>query len=991
AALFLALLTSTALVYIEQTASSSEADLLEETLEVNTLHLNDLVAGDTYRPTGTIELPALEANQKGVIDGKRPGGNITISSLEFDGGLWGAPLFYIDGHNKGEYQFLNLTIETNYNAFAAIQIGNDDGDKEGSVSIENVRFIGSPYDCSINSFCSELNIDSCYFEAGGGIWMHIFSYSGDVTVNDSYFYGGGIDIIVYDAGDKSVTVKNSYFECGGDAISYYSDAVDLLVSDCTFVGGYDTSVFVGMSGPGGEIKLERSLFTWKYDGGSYLSGQAVRVGRSETGPGEGRVTIDECSFFELAPSFNSQIVSLSDVTWFSISGTTFYGNQTGTGGYYDGEPILGVYPVSGGSGTIVNSTFWGNMVTNDSYPTACVLLDLDDSHVDLIHNTFFDNYYSDGTSSIPASIEILGGEANFINCILLCDDNSTGSTIWSDFGYISVRGCIDNPDVGGSAENVLMSAFAFDDGRSAGCKLDGFSPEVIVTIPIVPFGKAYHSEDAYTDDLPEKDQRGNPRGPEPDIGAVSILFTKFVAGSGGEAAWAVFTYYGPTPYSLEYPYWFFGYNWNEPPYYYYTYFESLAVSENGDGKIELPYYPYPEYMGEHKFLLGWSTDPAAEMPDPTLAYIDYEISGEFAAGETYYAVWNDYPFITFVPGKDFPPVTMLWEPEMSPPTYPVVGGMALTKWTYEVEGMTTVWDPSDGPYFLTVYGQWEPVSTAELTVEFRDGGKTTSVNVTYGNTVAKPADPEREGYIFMGWFTAATGGTKWDFSAKVTSNLVLFAQWDEVISLTVTFVPGNGGDPFTSEVMKGQTLSSPQSLTREGYNFKGWFTAASGGTKWDFGSPVMSSMTLYAQWEINGQGGGDDPTLTGGDVVLIAAGIVAASFATLGAAGLAGATGIGSQASIANVLQQGAYADSGADSSGEDKNRRSVIFDPRNGKNPWASSVMLGRQVDRPGNPKPPSGMMFSHWSTTPEGPPFDFMTPVNSVLHLYAVYVPAA
>jgi|GEM_PF-1812593 len=40
-----------------------------------------------------------------------------------------------------------------------------------------------------------------------------------------------------------------------------------------------------------------------------------------------------------------------------------------------------------------------------------------------------------------------------------------------------------------------------------------------------------------------------------------------------------------------------------------------------------------------------------------------------------------------------------------------------------------------------------------------------------------PPQPEKEGYIFNGWFTAAVGGDKWDFSTIINSNIKLYAQW----------------------------------------------------------------------------------------------------------------------------------------------------------------------------------------------------------------------
>jgi len=54
-----------------------------------------------------------------------------------------------------------------------------------------------------------------------------------------------------------------------------------------------------------------------------------------------------------------------------------------------------------------------------------------------------------------------------------------------------------------------------------------------------------------------------------------------------------------------------------------------------------------------------------------------------------------------------------------------------------------------------------------------------TVQVFEGGKVEKPADPTREGYTFVGWFTAADGGEEFDFSAVITESMTLFAHWTQ--------------------------------------------------------------------------------------------------------------------------------------------------------------------------------------------------------------------
>ena len=119
-----------------------------------------------------------------------------------------------------------------------------------------------------------------------------------------------------------------------------------------------------------------------------------------------------------------------------------------------------------------------------------------------------------------------------------------------------------------------------------------------------------------------------------------------------------------------------------------------------------------------------------------------------------------------------------------------------------------------------------------------------------------PANPTRTGYTFKGWYTAASGGTQVTSSTTVTStsNHTLYAQWTPN-TYTVNF-NANGGSVGTASktVTYDSTYGTlPTPAERTGYTFKGWFTAASGGTQVTSSTKVTSTSnhTLHAQWEAN--------------------------------------------------------------------------------------------------------------------------------------------
>ncbi|MBQ4439789.1 MAG: leucine-rich repeat protein [Kiritimatiellae bacterium] len=72
----------------------------------------------------------------------------------------------------------------------------------------------------------------------------------------------------------------------------------------------------------------------------------------------------------------------------------------------------------------------------------------------------------------------------------------------------------------------------------------------------------------------------------------------------------------------------------------------------------------------------------------------------------------------------------------------------------------------------------------------------------------------------------------------------------ELVPCVVTFNANyTGGENTTSNYVAGDALGELPVLAREGYMFVGWFTAATGGDMVTAATPVMATMTVYAQWK----------------------------------------------------------------------------------------------------------------------------------------------
>ena len=92
--------------------------------------------------------------------------------------------------------------------------------------------------------------------------------------------------------------------------------------------------------------------------------------------------------------------------------------------------------------------------------------------------------------------------------------------------------------------------------------------------------------------------------------------------------------------------------------------------------------------------------------------------------------------------------------------------------------------------------------------------------------------------------TSGSVATSSSYNATATKTLTIPAKDSYTVTLN-----GNGGSSTSATKWYGEDLSlSSYTSTRSGYRFKGWYTAASGGTQVTTYT-TNSATTLYAQWE----------------------------------------------------------------------------------------------------------------------------------------------
>ena len=150
------------------------------------------------------------------------------------------------------------------------------------------------------------------------------------------------------------------------------------------------------------------------------------------------------------------------------------------------------------------------------------------------------------------------------------------------------------------------------------------------------------------------------------------------------------------------------------------------------------------------------------------------------------------------------------------------GGWMFEGWYREAGGINPWHFENDRVRQDTVlYARWK-AETYSVVFHSLGGSEVEPQQEGYGAKVARPANPTRTGYSFVGWYRDEAGTNAWNFDSEtLTGNLALYAKWT-AISYSIHFDATGGSAvpdvPYTVE----DTVVFPTSV-RTGYSFAGWY------------------------------------------------------------------------------------------------------------------------------------------------------------------------
>ena len=216
------------------------------------------------------------------------------------------------------------------------------------------------------------------------------------------------------------------------------------------------------------------------------------------------------------------------------------------------------------------------------------------------------------------------------------------------------------------------------------------------------------------------------------------------------------------------------------------------ITQNYNTSIAKPSNP----MKEGYTFAGWDKEIPNTMP---------------AENMTIKAQWqiNKHTIIYFVDGKEYKKIEdVIYNTSITPETEPTKKGHTFSGWS-------TI--PSTMPdNDVTITGTFS-VNQYTITFDTDGGTEVSSITQNYNTVIAKPSDPTKTGYTFLGWDKEIP-------STMPAENMTIKAQW-KINEYTLSYYTYVNDVPtlYKSEKIAYNTeVTAEAPAEQEGYTFSGW-------------------------------------------------------------------------------------------------------------------------------------------------------------------------
>ena len=181
----------------------------------------------------------------------------------------------------------------------------------------------------------------------------------------------------------------------------------------------------------------------------------------------------------------------------------------------------------------------------------------------------------------------------------------------------------------------------------------------------------------------------------------------------------------------------------------------------------------------------------------------------------------------------------------------------INRWNFDVDVVTSN---------ITLFAKWDrDVYPTYHVVTFNNGeiDYLWYANIADSDTIIKPENPIRQGYVFVGWFSRENDESSgWNFDEDVvTSDIRLYAMWARIPEMTITFNSNYGNLEIRTQKIQANSsaLLDTNTFIRAGYEFIGWALMADkeeieylDEAEFAVGNIEEDAViTLYAVWEAN--------------------------------------------------------------------------------------------------------------------------------------------